>query len=153
MCSDILILLNGIFLFSSFRPQSDKKEFVKEAKERNKTILRRRKEPSASSEKVGTTSKNKTIANNSLPKLKSLLPSSKQRESKPFNRPVQENKPRIRQPKKYAHIRSSGYGGVNPLPNITKDGKTTDKTTLPSLRKPKPKPNKLPVLGEPRRRR
>eukprot|EP00956_Cyclotella_meneghiniana_P003227 scaffold3932_cov87-Cyclotella_meneghiniana.AAC.31 len=95
--------------------RSDKKDFVKEAKERNKTIFRQKKQhpPLA---KVASDKNIRTTRNNSLPKLKSLLPESKrQRESKPFSKPVQDQKPRIRQPKKYAHIRSSGYGGASSM--------------------------------------
>ena len=133
---DIAVQLTVILL----QPQSDKKEFVKEARERNKTIFRQRKEP-APPDKSSIANKSRVTRNNSLPKLKSLLPDAKRRESKPFTRPVQDNKPRIRQPKKYAHIRSSGYGGFGSTSTLstsnskTKDEKATE--ALPTLRRAK----------------
>jgi type IV secretory pathway VirB10-like protein len=137
--------------FNHYNAQSEKKDFIKEARERNKTIFRQKKDQPPSDMHP---TKNKAPKTNSLPKLKSLLPDSKQRrESKPFTRPVQENKPKIRQPKKYAHIRSSGYGGFSPSASTTssKDEKKENKTALPSLRTAKP--NKLPPIGEPSSRR
>ena len=139
-------------ILTSIEIQSDKKEFVKEAKARNKTIFRQKREPRISKAMRSTDTNKIATRNNSLPKLKSLLPDSKRRESKAFSRPIQDQKPRIRQSKKYAHIRSSGYGvASSTLTSSSKDGKKAENaTTLPSLNRANP--NRLLPTREPARR-
>jgi hypothetical protein len=116
--------------------QSEKKDFVKEARERNKTIFRKRKENAPSSEHTGyVTDSSKSSSRKNLPKLKSLLPDTKRRD-KPPNPPIKEQKPRLRQPKKYAHVRSSGYGGFGSTSILQE-----------KLQERKAKPKKLPPIA------
>eukprot|EP00804_Cyclotella_cryptica_P008793 CCRYP_015639-RD/>CCRYP_015639-RD protein AED:0.06 eAED:0.06 QI:2627/1/1/1/0.85/0.62/8/318/480 len=118
--------------------RSDKKEFIKEAKERNITFYRRKNE-AGHQKTMGLV--NEKTTRGSLPKLKSLLPDTKRNESKPSN-PPREQKPRLRQPRKYAHLQSSGYGGIG-------SASMQRKAAFTSLRKSKPNERKLPPIREP----
>ena len=112
---------------------------MKKTKERNRTFNRQKKE--AGQPKITGFFNDKSTARGSLPKLKSLITDTKRNESKLSN-PSKEQKPRLRQPKKYAHVQSSGYGGIGSV-------SMHQKAAFASLRKAKPHENKLPPIGEP----
>lgn len=119
--------------------QSDKKDFIKGARERNRKYYRQEKE--AGQPKITGFFHDKTTARGSLPKLKSLITDTNCNESKPSNL-SKEQKSRLRQPKKYTHVQSSGYGGIGSV-------SMQQKTAFASSRKAMPNGNKLPPLGEP----
>eukprot|EP00970_Alexandrium_tamarense_P005319 scaffold858_cov193-Alexandrium_tamarense.AAC.17 len=106
--------------------RSDKNDFINESKARNNTFYR--KKINSGSDDTGDVGNSKATSRTNLPKLKTLLPGSKETKRKELAQPP-KHKPRARQPKKYAHVRSSGYGGS------TAATSTSSKTlpTLPSL--------------------
>eukprot|EP00578_Thalassiosira_sp_NH16_P020881 CAMPEP_0181086572 /NCGR_PEP_ID=MMETSP1071-20121207/5818_1 /TAXON_ID=35127 /ORGANISM="Thalassiosira sp., Strain NH16" /LENGTH=482 /DNA_ID=CAMNT_0023168417 /DNA_START=252 /DNA_END=1701 /DNA_ORIENTATION=- len=90
-----------------------KKEFIQESKARNNTFHRKGgKNNSVSLDKDKTSNRTK------LPKLKSLAPDNKGgiTDNPSFKKHTR------RQPKKYAHIRSTGYGGVPSSTAATRRG-------------------------------
>ncbi|KAL7475760.1 hypothetical protein ACHAW6_001665 [Cyclotella cf. meneghiniana] len=119
--------------------RSDKKDFIKGARERNRKYYRQEKE--AGQPKITGFFHDKTTARGSLPKLKSLITDTNRKESNPSN-PSKEQKSRLRKPKKYSHVQSSGYGGIGSV-------SMQQKTAFASSRKAMPNGNKLPPIGEP----
>ncbi|KAL7549181.1 hypothetical protein ACHAWF_017136 [Thalassiosira exigua] len=108
--SMVSILLARLLSFDDFSAQNNKKEFVQESKARNNTFHRK----GGGKNNVALANKEKATSHRTnLPKLKSLVPDSKgSTENSSFKKHTR------RQPKKYAHIRSSGYGTstVAPIP-------------------------------------
>eukprot|EP00578_Thalassiosira_sp_NH16_P004007 CAMPEP_0181134926 /NCGR_PEP_ID=MMETSP1071-20121207/32348_1 /TAXON_ID=35127 /ORGANISM="Thalassiosira sp., Strain NH16" /LENGTH=490 /DNA_ID=CAMNT_0023221477 /DNA_START=97 /DNA_END=1570 /DNA_ORIENTATION=+ len=93
--------------------RNNKKEFIQESKARNNTFHRKGgKNNSVSLDKDKTSNRTK------LPKLKSLAPDNKGgiTDNPSFKKHTR------RQPKKYAHIRSTGYGGVPSSTAATRRG-------------------------------
>ena len=110
--------------------RNNKNEFIQESKARNNTFHRNGGKNNNGS---GLLHKKDTGRTN-LPKLKSLIPA----ESKGSNTSSSTNnnpsfrKHTQRQPRKYAHIRSSGYGSSSVAP-APEDSATTKLPSLPSL--------------------
>lgn len=121
--------------------QNNKKEFIEESKARNNSFHRKGKKHAGAQKRENSTN---------LPKLKSLTGGAPHREKSSTNLPTDikgsnsstdTNPPRFkkstrrRQPKKYAHVRSSGYGGssVAPAPPGASSATHTTSTRLPPL--------------------
>ena len=106
--------------------QSNKQDYIEQSKSKNNSFYRSKKEYNAAG---GPSTKGKSTTRGNLPRLKSLM---QETHRKTNNNPgansdiLQDRtqKPQRRQPKKYAHIRSTGYGTG-----------TSSKTTLPALNK------------------
>lgn len=131
--------------------KNNKKEFIKESKARNNTFNRRGRKNN-----VGLSRKDKATNRTNLPKLKALIPDSKNSvenssikrharrqpkkyanvqssalENKSGNESSSFKKHTRRQPKKFANVRSSGYGAASVAP--TSNASATTKTKLSQL--------------------